>query len=116
MDYCQAKGGRCGGIIDDLEGQQEIEYAWGLGTSTNNKVESSTIYQGLIMLIKKGVCNTSMVIYSSTIIRSLFHQTLVHEFRLPTSLKGLHWLVIAQNMNFFKFYEHTTRGLISKPI
>jgi ribonuclease HI len=36
-----------GGVIFDSDGQNIVDYSWGLGKTTNNKVESLAVYMGL---------------------------------------------------------------------
>jgi len=41
--------GRAGeGIVLDPEGNEESNYAWGLGVATNNEAEVLILYQGLL--------------------------------------------------------------------
>jgi ribonuclease HI len=42
--------GRGGGVIYDLEGNNIIEYAWGLGSTTNNQVEILAVYMGMTLI------------------------------------------------------------------
>jgi hypothetical protein len=34
------RGGRCGGVIYDSDGQKVVDFSWGLGKNTNNREET----------------------------------------------------------------------------
>jgi len=49
------------GVILDLQRNQEIVYAWGIGIATNNEVEALTLFKGILFLKFQGVKETSIV-------------------------------------------------------
>jgi ribonuclease HI len=55
-----------------LRGKQELTYAWGLGTTTNNQAEAYTLLQGLL-LINASRVRTLIVIGDSSIIIKLMN-------------------------------------------
>lgn len=78
----QEKGGRARGVIFDPGRKKEMEYAWGLEDTTNNEAESITICQGLVALKAKGVQQETVIRDSTVILRSLFHQIPLQNFKL----------------------------------
>jgi hypothetical protein len=52
---------RCrGGIVLDLDGTEKLNYAWGLGNTTNNKAEALAICQGLVLLEVREIKHVSV--------------------------------------------------------
>jgi ribonuclease HI len=49
-DFLPSWGGRCGGVVLDPEGNQEVIFEWDISGATNNQVEVLAIYQGLNIL------------------------------------------------------------------
>jgi ribonuclease HI len=43
------------GVIYDLEENKIVEYSWGLGKETNNKVEILTVYMGLNLFRERNI-------------------------------------------------------------
>ena len=50
-----------GGVIQNLEGQVEHRYAWGLGQDTNTQAEAMALLQGLKVLQKVGIKETMVI-------------------------------------------------------
>ena len=59
-----------GGIIYNGNGDVLIEYEWGLGTLTNNRVEALDLYQGLLQLQRLNI-SVVVIIGDSAIVISL---------------------------------------------
>jgi len=54
------------GVIVGLDKHEEPQYAWGLGTTTNNHAELLALWQGLQLLREKGI--KKMVVYGDSML------------------------------------------------
>jgi ribonuclease HI len=69
-----------GGVIFSLRGNEEIKYAWGLGTPTNNQAKAYTLLQGLNIDSSIGIQSLSAIGDSKNIIKHLVLNTTLGNF------------------------------------
>jgi ribonuclease HI len=60
-----------GGVIYDSKGKKVIDYAWGLGKSTNNKAEFLAAYMGLKLAQDLNIQTLTVLGDSKIIIKEL---------------------------------------------
>jgi ribonuclease HI len=44
-----------GGVIYDFDGHKVVDFTWGLGKTTNNRVETLALYMGLKLTPKQSI-------------------------------------------------------------
>jgi ribonuclease HI len=60
-----------GGVIIDSDGQNILDYSWGLGNTTNNKAESLAVYMGLRIARSQNIHELIVLGDSELIIKEL---------------------------------------------
>jgi ribonuclease HI len=68
-----------GGVIIDSDGQNILDYSWGLGNTTNNKAESLAVYMGLQIARSRNLHELIVLGDSELIIKELLGIKQIHK-------------------------------------
>lgn len=91
------------GVIYDLNGNKEIDFALGLGYTSNSKVKVLVSLQGLLILRMKGVPCASILGDSSIVIKLLYSQAPLNNCSLSRfSLRVIALYCQFKSMSFYQ--------------
>jgi ribonuclease HI len=65
------RGGRCGGVIFDSDGQKVSNFSHGLGKNTNNIAKTLAMYMGLQIAHSRSIQALTVIEESEIVIREL---------------------------------------------
>jgi hypothetical protein len=98
----------CGGIICDPKGHIVAQFAWGLGSISNNYVEAYTLWKGISIARDQGIKSITILYDSLIVIRALVKGQVVGNMVLANV-----FVRILNLLKEFEFYKliHIKREL-----
>jgi ribonuclease HI len=95
------RGSRCGGgVINKPRGKIVTNYAWGLGSLTNNEVEALALYVGINLALSNRINNLIICGDSMLVIRAIVHKNITG----GNIYKG----IMSHILDILKNFEKTT--------
>jgi len=104
-----------GGIIYKPEGHIVTDYAWGLGTLTDNEAEAFALYAGIKLALSHQISNRIICCNSMLVIRAIIHKNITggNKFK-GIMFRILDILRLINNSFFFHIKIHYNKEEVDK--